>query len=68
MARPLASCQERPAIALGSFGRGRVVCFSPHPEKTPGYESLVLRGIHWAANEVQAEAIANIGRRFAPLL
>ncbi len=37
------------AIALGTYGKGRVVCFSPHPEKTPGYEPLVLRGLHWAA-------------------
>ncbi len=36
------------AIALGTYGRGRVVCFSPHPEKTPGYTELVLRGLHWA--------------------
>ncbi len=38
------------AIAMGQYGKGRVFCFSPHPEKTPNYESLVLRGIHWSAN------------------
>jgi len=29
------------AIARGAFGKGRVVCFSPHPEMTEGLESLV---------------------------
>ena len=39
------------AIAMGYFGKGRVVCFSPHPEKTPGFEPLILRGLHWAAQD-----------------
>lgn len=29
------------AIARGEFGRGRVFCFSPHPELTDGLEPLV---------------------------
>ncbi len=29
------------AIARGDFGRGRVFCFSPHPEMTEGLEPLV---------------------------
>ena len=36
------------AIALGDFGKGRVICFSPHPEKTPDLKSILLQGIHWA--------------------
>ena len=39
------------AIALGEFGNGRVICFSPHPEKTPGLESMLLQGIHWAGGK-----------------
>ncbi|MGI9242571.1 MAG: BPL-N domain-containing protein [Verrucomicrobiales bacterium] len=35
------------AIALGRFGRGRVVCFSPHPEKTDGLEALVHYAIEF---------------------
>jgi hypothetical protein len=38
------------AIARGSFGEGRVVCFSPHPEKTPGRESFVSSAVRWAAD------------------
>ena len=37
------------AIAIGNYGQGRVVCYSPHPEKTPNFEPLILRGLHWAA-------------------
>ena len=40
------------AIALGEFGKGRVICFSPHPEKTPSLESILLNGIHWAGGEL----------------
>lgn len=35
------------AIASGSFGTGHVLCFSPHPEKTPGKEALLYQGIRW---------------------
>jgi len=37
------------AIARGRYGRGRVFCFSPHPEKTDGLESLVRAAVRWAA-------------------
>jgi hypothetical protein len=37
------------AVATGTFGKGRVFCFSPHPEKTKGLESLVERAVEWAA-------------------
>lgn len=29
------------AIAIGNYGQGQVVCFSPHPEKTDGRESMI---------------------------
>lgn len=37
------------AIAAAPFGQGRVFCFSPHPEKTEGVKSQVLKAIQWAA-------------------
>ena len=37
------------AIASAPFGKGRVFCFSPHPEKTPRLEQMLTRSIHWAA-------------------
>jgi glutamine amidotransferase-like uncharacterized protein len=37
------------AIAAGNYGKGRVLCFSPHPEKTKGLEDFVRRAVRWAA-------------------
>jgi putative intracellular protease/amidase len=37
------------AIARGTFGTGRVFCFSPHPERTPAVQGQVLNAIQWAA-------------------
>jgi N-formylglutamate amidohydrolase len=36
------------AIASGAYHAGRVLCFSPHPERTEGLESFVARAIAWA--------------------
>lgn len=33
------------AIAQGTFGKGRVICFSPHPESTEGLEHFVRLAI-----------------------
>jgi glutamine amidotransferase-like uncharacterized protein len=38
------------AIARGEFGKGRVICFSPHPEKTRGGDSVVRAAVRWAAH------------------
>jgi hypothetical protein len=38
-----------PAIFSGHFGRGRVVCFSPHPEQTKGLEDFVPRAVAWVS-------------------
>lgn len=39
------------AIASGRFGEGRVLCFSPHPEKTPENHSVLFKGLHWVAGK-----------------
>lgn len=44
------------AIARGSFGQGRVVCFSPHPEKTRGLETFVTEATRWAAGDTDPRA------------
>lgn len=45
------------AIAQGRFGRGRVLCFSPHPEMTKGLELLVHHAIeNVKRNRLQEEA------------
>jgi glutamine amidotransferase-like uncharacterized protein len=37
------------AIASGAFGKGRVLCFSPHPEKTAEMHGVLHRGVLWSA-------------------
>jgi glutamine amidotransferase-like uncharacterized protein len=48
---PLGIMKGTTAIARGKFGKGRVVCFSPHPEKTPGREAFLQSAVRWAAAE-----------------
>jgi glutamine amidotransferase-like uncharacterized protein len=38
------------AIAIATYGKGRVVCFSPHPEKTEGLEDFIRRAVQWAGS------------------
>lgn len=39
------------AIARSTYGKGRIQCFSPHPEKTPGLEPFLQAAVHWVANK-----------------
>ena len=41
------------AIVAGTFGRGRVLCFSPHPEKTKGLNPFVHLAIRWTARSTK---------------
>lgn len=36
-----------PAIVAGEFGKGKVLCFSPHPEQTEGLEDQVPKAVRW---------------------
>lgn len=36
------------AIIRSTFGEGRVICYSPHPEVSDGPNSLVAAGVAWA--------------------
>jgi glutamine amidotransferase-like uncharacterized protein len=38
-----------PSIVAAQFGRGRVLAFSPHPERTPGLEPMVKQAIRAVA-------------------
>jgi hypothetical protein len=38
-----------PAIFAGRFGKGRVLCFSPHPEQTEDLGTFVTRAVAWTA-------------------
>lgn len=37
------------AIARSHFGKGRVICYSPHPEQSGGPNHLLLHGVRWVA-------------------
>ncbi len=52
---PLGVMKGTTAIARGKFGKGRVVCFSPHPEKTPGREPFLQLAVRWAAHSDKAQ-------------
>ena len=38
-----------PAAFSGRFGRGRVLCFSPHPEQSKGLEDFVPWAVYWVS-------------------
>ena len=38
-----------PAIIVGEYGKGRVLCISPHPESSTALYGLVQNGIRWTA-------------------
>jgi len=44
-----------PAIAISTFGKGRVFISSPHPENTPGLENMIPRALLWAAADASAK-------------
>lgn len=37
------------AIAAGTYGKGRVLCFGPHPEKTDATHELLKMGLDWVS-------------------
>jgi hypothetical protein len=41
---------DSPAILTGTFGKGRVVGISPHPEQTEGLRDYVPRLAEWAVS------------------
>ncbi|NQV26263.1 MAG: hypothetical protein HQ518_18065 [Rhodopirellula sp.] len=38
------------------FGKGRVLSISPHPEATPGLESIIANGVRWATQKFEVRA------------
>lgn len=39
------------AAARGTFGRGRVWCYSPHPEKDLGPHDFIRKAVRWAGGQ-----------------
>lgn len=46
---PVGAMVNAPAVVAGTFGRGRVLCSSPHPEQTAGMEAFIARAVRWTA-------------------
>lgn len=44
-----------PAMIAGSYGHGRVLCFSPHPEYTAPLQGMIPRAVRWAARRPVGE-------------
>ena len=53
---PRVKMEGTPAILCGRYGKGRVICSSPHPEATDGMEESFRRMVRWAAGR------QNLGR------
>lgn len=45
-----------PAIVASTYGVGRVMCFSPHPELTCDMGDLIMRAISWAKRPPEEKA------------
>jgi putative intracellular protease/amidase len=44
---PKGAMIDSPAIVRGTFGKGRVISSSPHPEQTDGMEQFTERAVRW---------------------
>lgn len=44
-----------PAMIAGTYGEGRILCFSPHPEYTEPLQGMITRAVTWAAKRPLAE-------------
>ena len=51
---------DTPAIVATSFGEGRVILFSPHPEQTSGLGDLLVNAVNWAAVEQSEQPVPAI--------
>lgn len=52
---PVGVMVNSPAIVLGDYGRGQVMCISPHPEQTEGCEKWLPRAVK-RLNQLQPSA------------
>jgi hypothetical protein len=48
---PVGAQVNSPAMVAGSYGKGRVLCSSPHPEQQAGMEAFVERAVRWVAGQ-----------------
>jgi glutamine amidotransferase-like uncharacterized protein len=46
---PKGAMVNTPAMVAAPFGKGRVLCSSPHPEQTDGLEGWIEKAVRWVA-------------------
>ena len=46
---PKGAMVNTPAMVAAPFGKGRVLCSSPHPEQTDGMEGWIEKAVRWVA-------------------
>lgn len=44
---PVGAQINSPAMVVGTYGQGRVLCSSPHPEQQAGMEQFVEKAVRW---------------------
>jgi predicted deacylase len=59
---PAGVMSNSPAIVAGRYGKGRVLCSSPHPEQTAGLEAFLPRAVAWASGRQAGEG-GIVGKR-----
>jgi glutamine amidotransferase-like uncharacterized protein len=53
---PVGAMVNTHAIVRSTFGQGRVICFSPHPETSSGPNQLITTGVQWAGGKTMKSA------------
>lgn len=48
---PKGAMVNAPAMVAGTFGKGHVICSSPHPEQTAGMEGFIVHAVKWTAGK-----------------
>lgn len=48
---PVGAQVNSPAMVIGTYGQGRVLCSSPHPEQQAGMEQFVEKAVRWVAGK-----------------
>lgn len=46
---PVGVMVDSPAMVAGDYGKGRVLCSSPHPEQQTGMEGFIVNAVKWVA-------------------
>jgi len=54
------------AAAEATFGKGRVIAISPHPERSNGLDGVIRRSIAWTAGDENASAAGVAATQTAP--